>query len=319
MKRWLLACLMATVPALAAAQAYPGKAIRWIVPVPPGGPADLLARAVGQKLSEALGQPVLIDNKAGAGANLGIELAAKSPADGYTLVVVPAGNAVITPHIFPNLPYDVFRDLVPVTLLASVDNVLVVPFGTKARSVRELVEIARAQPGKLSFASPGVGSQPHVAGEMLKSMARIDMLHVPYKGMAPAMNDLLGGQVNAMFLSISSALSNVQAGKLHALGVASLKRSPAAPDLPTIAEQGFPAFEAVSWYALMAPAGTPADVIDKLAAEAGRALKAPDVRERLRVLGADPGGMPPEALAAMIRREFAAAGELVRRQGIRAE
>ena len=319
MKHWLLAWFVVFLSAPAAAQVYPVKPIHWIVPVPPGGPADLLARTVGQKLSEAWGQPVVVENKPGAGGNLGVGLAAKAPADGYTFVVVPTGNAVVNPHIFPKLPYDIFRDLAPVTMLATVENVLVVHPGVNAKSVQELIALAKASPGKLTFSSPGVGSQPHIAGEMLKTMASVDMLHVPYKGMAPAMSDLLGGQVSFMFLSMSSALKSVQAGKLRALGVASLKRSAAAVDLPTVAEQGFPGFEAVSWYALMVPAGTPAEAIEKTAAESARALQAPDVRERLRGLGAEPGGNTPAELAALLKREYAFWGDFVRKQGIRAE
>jgi len=319
MRRALIAWLAVVLPALAMAQAYPVKPVHCIVPVPPGGPADLLARAVGQKLAEAWGQPVVIENRAGAGGNLGVGLASKAPPDGYTLVVVPTGNAVVNPHIFPNLPYDIFRDLAPVTLLATVENMLVAHPSVPAQSVQGLIALAKANPGKLTFASPGVGSQAHIAGEMLKSMASVDMLHVPYKGMAPAMSDLLGGQVSLMFLSMSSALKNVEAGKLRALGVASLKRSTAAASIPTVAEQGFPGFEAVSWYALMVPAGTPADLIERIAGDSGRALETPDVRERLRGLGAEPKGNTPTELAAMLKREFTLWGDFVRKQGIRAE
>jgi tripartite-type tricarboxylate transporter receptor subunit TctC len=288
-------------------------------PFTAGGPVDLLARAVGQKLNEAWGQPVVVETRAGAAGNIGIEYVARQPADGYTLLVMPTGNAVVNPHIFPKLPYDPLRDFAPVTLLATVENVLVVHPQVKAASVQELIALAKANPGKLTFSSPGVGSQAHVAGEMLTSMAGVQMLHVPYKGMAPAMNDLLGGQVSFMFLSMSSALKQVQAGKLRALGVASPQRSSAAPDLPTVAEQGLPGFEALSWYALMAPAGTPAEVVDKIAGDAARALRAPDVRERLLGLGANPVGNSPAELAQMLKREHAFWGEFIRKAGIRAE
>jgi tripartite-type tricarboxylate transporter receptor subunit TctC len=303
----------------AAAQDYPSRPIRIINPFAPGGPVDLLARAVGQKLQEGWGQPVLVETRAGAAGNIGIEYVARQPADGYTLLVMPTGNAVVNPHIFPKLPYDPLRDFAPVTLLATVENVLVVHPEVKAASVQELIALAKANPGKLTFSSPGVGSQAHVAGEMLKSMAGVQMLHVPYKGMAPAMNDLLGGQVSFMFLSTSSALKQVQAGKLRALGVASRSRSSAAPDLPTVAEQGLPGFEALSWYALMAPAGTPAEVVEKIANDAARALRAPDVRERLLGLGANPVGNTPAQLAQLLRREHAFWGEFIRQAGIRGE
>jgi len=315
----VLAALAALLPALAAAQGYPSRPVHIVNPFTAGGPVDLLARAVGQKLNEAWGQPVVVDTRAGAAGNIGIEYAARQPADGYTLLVLPVGNAVVNPHLYAKLPYDTFRDFAPVTLLATVENALVVNPSVPAKSVPELVALAKANPGKLTFASPGVGSQAHVAGEMLKSMAEVDIVHVPYKGMAPAMNDLLGGQVSFMFLSMSSALKQVETGKLRALGVASLKRAAAAPALPTIAEQGFPGFEAVSWYALMAPAGTPADLVDKIAAASARALRDPAVRERLVGVGAEPVGNSPAELAAMLKREYARWGELIRKAGIRAE
>ena len=303
----------------AAAQDYPSKPVRIINPFAPGGPTDLLARAVGPKLQEAWGQPVLVETRAGADGRIGIEYVARQPADGYTLLVMPTGAAVVNPHIFPKLPYDPLRDFAPVTLLATVENVLVVNPEVKAASVQELVALAKANPGKLTFASPGVGSQAHVAGERLKSMADVQMQHVPYKGAAPAMSDLLGGQVSLMFLPMSSALKQVQAGKLRALGVASLQRSSAAPDLPTVAEQGLPGFEALTWFALMAPAGTSAGVVDRIAGDAARALRAPEVRERLLGLGANPVGNTPAELAQMLKREHAFWGELIRKAGIRAE
>jgi tripartite-type tricarboxylate transporter receptor subunit TctC len=318
-KRLALTLLAALVPVLAAAQSYPTKAVHIVNPFTAGGPTDLLARAVGQKLHEAWGQPVVVETRAGAAGNIGIEYVARQPADGYTLLVMPTGNAVVNPHIFPKLPYDPLKDFAPVTLLATVENVLVVHPTVKANSVQELVALAKASPGKLTFSSPGIGSQAHVAGEMLQSMARVKMLHVPYKGMAPAMNDLLGGQVSFMFLSMSSALKQVQAEKLRALGVASRSRSSAAPDLPTVAEQGLPGFEALSWYALVAPAGTPPEIVDKIAGEAGRALRSPEVRERLLGLGANPVGNTPAELAQMLKREHAFWGEFIRKAGIRAE
>jgi len=319
MRRFLLTILAALLPTVAAAQAYPAKPVRIINPFTAGGPIDLLARAVGQKMNEAWGQPVVVETRAGAAGNIGIEYVAKAEADGYTLLVMPTGNAVVNPHIFADLRYDTFKDFAPVTLLATVENVLVVHPSVNANSVQELIALAKSSPGKLSFSSPGIGSQAHVAGEMLKSMAGVQMLHVPYEGMAPAMNDLLGGQVSFMLLSMSSALKNVQAGKLRALGVASLRRSSAAPDLPTIAEQGLPGFEAVSWYALMAPAGTPGAIVQRIYEEAARALSAPEVRERLLGLGANPVGNTPTELAAMLRREYATWGEFIRKQGIKAQ
>jgi tripartite-type tricarboxylate transporter receptor subunit TctC len=315
-RRIALALAAALLPALAAGQAYPAKPIHWIVPFPPGGPADLLARTVGHKLTEAWGQPVVIDNRAGAAGNLGVELAAKSPPDGYTLVVVPAGNIAVNPTLYPRLGYKPF-DLAPVTMLATVENVLVVHPSVPVAFVSELIAFSKANPGKLTFASPGAGSQAHLAGELIKLTAGIDMVHVPYKGVGPALNDLLGGQVSMMLSQLSSALPHVRSGKLRAIGVASLKRSNLLPELPTIAEQGFPGFEAVSWYALMVPAGTSAEVIAKLQAQTARIVNLAEVKEKLAGLGANAVGSTPQELAATIRSESSRWADVIRKQDIR--
>lgn len=317
-KRIAVALLLVFPCGVSVAQTYPSKPIRWIAPFPPGGPVDLLARTVGQKLSESWSQPVIVDNRAGAAGNLGVEAAAKSPPDGYTLVIVPTGNIVVNPTLFPKLGYRQ-SDLAPVTMLATVENVLVVHPSVDAQSVQDLVRLAKANPGKLTFASPGAGAQAHLAGELVKLSAGIDMVHVPYKGTGPALNDLLGGQVSMMFSQLSSALPHVRSGKLRAIGMASLKRSLVMPDLPTIAEQGFAGFEAVSWYALMVPTGTPQDVIVKLHAETSRILKLPEVRDKLAGLGAEPVGNLPEELAATIRSESARWSDVIRQQGIKAD
>jgi tripartite-type tricarboxylate transporter receptor subunit TctC len=309
----------ALLPALAGAQGYPAGPVHIINPFTAGGPIDLLARAVGQKLHEAWGQPVIVETRAGAAGNIGITYVAKQPADGHTLLVMPTGNAVVNPHVYSKLPYDTLRDFAPVSLLATVENVLVVHPSVKANSVKELIALARAEPGRLTYGSPGIGSQAHVAGELLSHMAGVKLLHVPYKGMAPAMNDLLGGQINFMFLSMSSALKQVAAGKLRALAVASPKRSAAAPELPTVAEHGLPGFEALSWYALMAPAGTPPEIVSKIAAAAAAALRQPDVRERLLGLGANPVGNTPAELEAMIKRESAYWADFVKKTGLKAD
>jgi tripartite-type tricarboxylate transporter receptor subunit TctC len=317
-KQIAIAILALLLPLSAAAQAYPTKPIRWIAPFPPGGPVDLLARTVGQKLSEAWSQPVIVENRAGAAGNLGVEVAAKAAPDGYTLVIVPTGNIVVNPTLFPKLPYKQ-SDLAPVTMLASVENVLVVHPSVPASSLPELVAYAKANRGKLTFASPGAGAQAHLAGELVKLSAGIDMVHVPYKGVGPALNDLLGGQVSMMFSQLSSALPHIRSGKLRAIGMASLKRSPVMPELPTIAEQGFPGFEAVSWYALMVPAGTPAQIISRLHQETARILKLPGVKEKLAALGADPVGNSPQELAATIRSESPRWADVIRRQGIKVD
>jgi tripartite-type tricarboxylate transporter receptor subunit TctC len=317
-KKIALAVALSWLCSLAAAQSYPTKPIRWIAPFPPGGPVDLLARTVGQKLSEAWSQPVIVENRAGAAGNLGVEAAAKAPPDGYTLVIVPTGNIVVNPTLFPKLGYKP-SDLAPVTMLATVENVLVVHPSIPASSMPELIAHAKANPGKLTFASPGAGAQAHLAGELVKLTAGIDMVHVPYKGIGPALNDLLGGQVSMMFSQLSSALPHVRSGKLRALGMASLKRSSVIPELPTIAEQGFPGFAAVSWYALMVPAGTPHEIVTKLYSETSRILKLPEVKEKLGGLGAEPVGNSPDELAATIRAESARWTEVIRRQGIKAD
>ena len=298
---------------------WPAKPIRIVVPFAPGGPADLLPRLIGPKLTEAWGQPVVVENKPGAGGNIGMDIVAKSAPDGYTLLIGPSGNLVVNPHLYPNLPYDVVRDFVPITLIASFSNVLVVNPEVPVKSVNELIALAKAKPGTLSFGSPGTGSQPHLGGEFLKLQAGIDIVHVPYSGTAPALRDLLGGQISFMFAQTSSALPQIQSGKLRALGIASPRRSAQLPDLPTIAEGGLPGFEAVSWYALLAPAGTPKDVITKLQLEVARILQLPDIREKLAAQGGDPAGNTSEQLTAMLRSESARYADIVKRANIKAE
>jgi tripartite-type tricarboxylate transporter receptor subunit TctC len=318
-RRLLLAWVAAAVPALAAAQAWPSKPIHIVVPFPPGGPTDVLGRLLGQPLGEALGQQVIVDNKTGAAGNIGVDQIAKAPPDGHTIGVVPAGNIAVNPTLFPNLPYKA-ADLVPVTMLATVENVLVVNAeAVPARTLKELLALASAKPGGLSYASPGAGSQAHLAGALLELSTGVKLLHVPYRGIAPAVNDLVGGQVSMMFAPFQTALPHIRSGKLRAIGVASPKRSSLMPELPTVAEQGVPNFEAVSWYALMAPAGTPADVIDKLSRESSRILALPATREKLAALGMDAGGGPPQQLAATIRAESARWSDVVTRQNIKAE
>jgi tripartite-type tricarboxylate transporter receptor subunit TctC len=318
MKRLLVLILAALLPLLAAAQEYPLRTIRIIVPFPPGGPTDLIGRSLGEKLGEAWKQAVVVENKSGAAGNLGVDTAAKSPPDGYTLVVVPVGNISVNPTLYPSLPYKP-SELAPITMLATVENVLVVNPSVPANNMKELIALAKAKPGSLSFASPGAGSQAHLAGELIDLIAGVEMLHVPYKGTGPAMNDLLGGQVSMMYAQVSSALPFIRSGKLRAIGVASLKRSAVLPEVPTIAEQGFPGFEAVSWYGLMAPAGVPKDIIAKLSAECTRILRLPDIRDRFAGLGADAVGGTPEQLAASIQTEAARWGDVVRKRHITVE
>ena len=307
------------LPGMAFAQAYPQKPIRIIVAFAPGGGSDLLARIVAQKLNEAWGQPVVVENKTGAEGNIGMERAAKSTPDGYTLAVMPAGNAVVNPHLFKSLPYDPFKDFAPVTLMANVENVLVVNAELPARNVQELVALAKTKPKGFSYASPGVGSLAHIAGELMKSMTGIDMQHVPYKGIAAAMNDVISGQITLMFSQLSSSLPFIKSGRLRALGVASPRRSQALPDAPTVAEQNLPGFAAVSWYALVAPAGTPKPVINQLQREVSRILREPSIKERLAALGADPVGGTAEELAALMKTESARWSKVIAGAGIKAE
>ena len=318
MLRIFCALAVLSISASVHAQAYPSKPIRIIVPFAQGGAADLLTRMVGQRLQEAWGQPVVVENRTGANGNIGMEAVAKSAPDGYTLVQAPNGNIVVNPNLFQKLPY-AQKDFAPVSQIAKVENVLVVNPGVAANSVAELLALAKAQPGKISFASPGVGSQAHLAGEFLRLRGSVDLLHVAYKGVGPALNDVLGGQVSMMFAAIPSAQAHVKAGKLKALGVASLQRSSALPDVPTVAEQNLPGFEAVSWYSILAPAGTPREVIERINGEIARMLAQPETREKLAGIGASPIGGTPEQPAEVIRNESALYADLFKRAGIRAE
>ncbi|MGO4152266.1 Bug family tripartite tricarboxylate transporter substrate binding protein [Cupriavidus sp. YAF13] len=315
MKRFLMTLLAAGLPMLASAQAYPSKPVRLIVPFPAGGPADVLGRVVGEGLSKAWGQSVLVENKAGAAGTIGVEQAAKAAPDGYTLAVVPVGNIAVNPSLFRSLPYKA-QDLVPVTMLATAQNVLVVGASVPAASLADLLKLAAQKPGELTFASPGAGSQAHLAGELLQLDAKVKLNHIPYKGVSPAMTDLVGGQVTMMFAQVSSALPYVKAGKLHALGVASQKRLAVMPDVPTIAEQGFPRFEAVSWYALMAPAGTPREVIARINHQVLEVLANPALKEKLATLGMDPSGGTPQELATTIEQDSARWAGVIRKRQI---
>ena len=304
----------------ASAQSYPSRSIRLVVPYPPGGPLDIMARAIGQKLTEAWSQPVVVDNRAGAGGNIGAELVAKSPADGYTLLMGAVATHAINPTLYGKLPYDPVKDFAPVALVAQVPNILVVNPSVPARSVKELIELARARPGHLNFGSGSTGSTGHLAGELFNAMAGVQMVHIPYKGGAPAMADLLAGQVQLMFDNLANALPNVRAGRLRALAVTTLARSPAMPDLPTIAESGLPGFDLTTWFGLMVPAGTPPEIVIKLNAGIVRALNAKDMRERLEKMGAEPpADNTPEHFAAFIRAEAAKYAKVVKESGARVE
>ena len=311
---------MIALPDGASAQkTYPTKPVRILVPFPPGGPADALARIVGDKLGQALGQPFVIENKPGAGGNIGMEQGAKAAPDGYTLTLAPTGNMTIAPSLYAKLPYDPARDYAPITVLATVPNILIVHPSVPARSLAELIALAKAKPGTLNYASPGNGSGPHLAGELLKNMAGIDLVHVPFNGVGPAMTAVLAGDVQMFFAQSSAALPHVKSGKVIALGVASRKRIAAAPELPTIAEAGLPGFDVTSWYALVAPARTPAPVVDRLHAEIVKVLGSADVREKIAALGAEPVGNTPAEFTAMQRAEAARWAKLAREANIHAD
>ena len=314
-----LAAACALAATAMAADVYPSKPVRIVVPFPPGGPADVLARTVGDRMQAALGQPVVVDNRPGAGGNIGMELVAKSPPDGHTLALAPAGNLTVNPSLYRNVPYDVGRDFAPVTVIAAVPNVLVVNAQVPAKDLGELIAYARANPGKLNFASPGPGSGAHLAGELLKSSAGIEMVHVPFNGIAPAVTAVVAGDVQVMFAGTSSAMPQVSGGKLRALGVASPKRIAALPALPTLDESGLPGFDVTSWYGIVAPAGTPPAVVERLQKEIAKALDAPDVKTKLAGLGAEPVANTPSEFAVMIKVESAKWGKIVKEAGIKPE
>jgi tripartite-type tricarboxylate transporter receptor subunit TctC len=310
----VVACALAPTEALAQA-AYPSKAIKFIVPYPPGGPLDTVARLTGQKLSERLGQPVIVENKAGAGGNLGAEFVAKSAADGYTILMGAVATHAINPTLYKKMPYDAEKDFQPVTLLVSTPNVLVVNPSVKASSVKEFIALAKAEPNKLNFGSGSNGSAGHLAGELFKSMAGVEMTHVPYKGGAPAMTDLLAGQIQLMFDNLANAMPNIKSGKLRALAVTTAKRSAFAADLPTIAESGLPGFDISTWFGIFVPAGTPKEIVSKLNDEFNRAIRSADIKEKLDAMGAEAVGNTPEAFASFVKSEAAKYADVIKKSG----
>ncbi len=302
----------------AQAQGYPTKPIKIVVTFPLGGAPDILSRLFGVKIQEHWGQPVVVDNRPGAGGNIGADYVAKSPADGYTLVMGTVGTHAINPSLYSKMPYDPLRDFVPVVLVAQTPNMLVVNNNVPVKSVKELIDYAKANPGKVFFGSPGIGTSIHVSGELFNTMTGAKPVHVPYKGRQFAIPDLLAGQIHMMFDNMPSALPVAKEGKLRALAVTSAKRHPAAPDIPTMSET-LPGFEATSWFAVYAPAGTPADVVAKLNAELNRVMALADVRERLAGIGLDVVGGPPEQLAAYTRAELAKWAKVVKASGAKAD
>jgi tripartite-type tricarboxylate transporter receptor subunit TctC len=310
-------CVLAGA-AVASAQSYPAKPIRIVVAQAPGGASDLLIRRVAQKLTESLGQQVVIDNRPGAGGNIGAEIAAKSPPDGYTLLMISAPHAV-APSLYKKLPYDLLRDLAPVGMMGSEALMLVVHPALPAKSVRELVALAKQRPGQMSYASTGNGAVNHLAMELFKSVAGIRIVHVPYKGSAAALPDVISGLVPVMFANVGPLLPHIKSAKLRALGVTSRKRVASVSDVPTIAESGYPGYEAVNWYGLMAPAAVPEDVMVRLNGALRGALAAPDIREHYDTRGIEPLAGTPAEMRTFVQAEMRKWAEVVRVSGARVD
>jgi tripartite-type tricarboxylate transporter receptor subunit TctC len=309
----VMLCAQATSVAQTAS-AFPNQPIRMVVPYPPGGPTDITARVVAAEMSKTIGQNIVIDNRPGASGMIGSEMVTKATPDGYTLLA-NASIHVINPSVYPDMRFDAIKDFVPITQLAQVPLVLVVPANSPIKSVKDLVEYAKANPGKVNFGSAGSASAQHLAGESFKIAAGIQMQHIPYKGSAPALTDLAGGQLQLMFDSMPSATPMINSGKLRAIAVTTTTRAKARPDLPTIAESGFPGFDISTWYAYWAPKGTPADVVEKLAASAVQALKNPEVIAKYEAMGAEPVGSTPAQFAAYVESEAKKWNDIVKKSG----
>ncbi|ADX47725.1 protein bugT-like protein [Paracidovorax avenae ATCC 19860] len=309
------AAACALLPGLAAAQAFPSKPITIIVPFAAGGTTDILARIIAQGMGAELGQSVVVDNRAGAGGNIGGQVAARAPADGYTLFMGTVGTHAINAALYRKMPFDPVKDFAPLTRVANVPNLLVANPAQPFKTVQELIAYAKANPGKINFGSSGSGSSIHLSGELFKSMAKVDMQHVPYKGSAPAVTDLLGNQIAIMFDNMPSAIQHVRSGKLRAIAVTTAKRSPELPDVPTIAESGVPGYEATSWFGMFAPAATPAPVVAKLNATIVKVLAQPDIRKKLAEQGAEAAGETPAQFADFIQKESVKWGRVVKESG----
>lgn len=309
--------LLTTAPAFA--QAYPSKPIRLIALGPAGSVSDLRARWVAERLSAAVGQSIVVDNRAGAGGNIGAEVAAKSPRDGYTLVLVHQGTLTLNPHIYPRLGYDPIADFAPVTRLVVSPLLLAVHPGLPAKTVADLVELAKKKPGQLNYGSAGSGTPPHMAGELFRRMANIDVTHVPYKGGTPALMDLMGGRIAYTFDALVLQAPHAKSGKIRALAVTSTKRVAALPDVPTVAESGLPLYEYWGWMGLAAPAGTPGNIVARLNSEMVKILRTPEAREWFAEQGGEPVGDTPQEFAAYIKAEHAKWGPIIRDAGIKAD
>jgi tripartite-type tricarboxylate transporter receptor subunit TctC len=319
LRAFVFALSLAAGIAHAADPSWPTRPIHFVVPYPPGGPLDTVARLTAQKVSADLGQPIVVDNKPGAGGNIGAEFVARAAPDGYTLLLGAVATHAINPTLYRSIPYDAQRDFEPVTQLASTPNVLIVNPSLPVKDVREFIAYAKAHPNQLNFGSGSTGSAGHLAGELFKRMAGVEMTHVPYKGAAPAMQDLMAGQVQLMFDNLASALGPIKGGKVRALAVTTAKRTPLAPDLPTIAESGLPGFDINTWFGVFVPAKTPKAIVERLHDEFVKALASPDVRSKMLALGAEPVGNTPEQFAAYIRSEAQKYAKVVKASGAKVD
>jgi tripartite-type tricarboxylate transporter receptor subunit TctC len=315
----ILVAMGALMSANATAQSFPVKPVRMIVAFPPGGGTDIVARVVSQKLSDMWGQQVIVDNRAGAAGTIGTDLAAKAAPDGYTLFMGTMGNLTANTVLYTNLPFDVGRDLTPVTLVVKVHFVMVAHPSLPAQTVRDLIALAKAKPGQINYASSGAGGAPHLGAELFKSMAGVDLVHVPYKGSGPSFADLLGGQVSLTIDSLAQALPYIKSGRLKALAVTGAKRAPMLPDVPTMAEAGVPGYELTNWFGLVTRAGAPRDIVDRVNADVVKVVQMPDVRQRLLDMALDPVGDTPEQFGEFIRSETAKWVKVIKEAGITAE
>jgi tripartite-type tricarboxylate transporter receptor subunit TctC len=305
--------------AAAFAQTYPSKPIRLIVPFPPGGSADILARAIGQKAGEGLGQPFVVENRPGAGTAIGADALAKSAPDGYSVMIGTVSSHAINPALNPKLPYDPLKDFTPVSLVATIPFAMIVHPSVPTKNVQEFIALAKAKPGSLNYSSAGNGTSNHLAGELLKSMARVDIVHVPYKGSAPALNDLIAGQVSLMFDLVLTAAPHVKSGAVRGLAVTGAQRSSALPELPTVAESGVPGYEVSAWFGIFAPAGLAQPVVQRLNAEFVKGLQQPDLRQRLASQGAEPLTSTPDEFGNYLRSEIAKWAKVVKDSGMKVD
>ena len=318
MARWLALLLSLFCIGVSAQESYPSRPVRFILPFPPGGGTDILGRVIAERLSANLGQPVVTENRGGAGGNVGAEAAAHSSPDGYTIVLV-APSLAISPTLYSRLNYDPVKDFAPISLVATVPNVMITHPSIEAQTLQEFIALARSRPGAMNFGSGGSGTSNHLAGELFNIVTGAKLVHVPYKGVNLAMQDVLSGRVQLVFIGIPAALPHIKAGKLRALALVAPQRSPALPDVPTVAEAGLKDFEVTTWYGIMTPAGTPRPIVSRLNAELVKIMHTPEVKERLAGMATDPLTSTPEEFAAYLKQEIAKWGDVVRKANLKAD